>query len=194
MSEVPLGVLLSGGLDSTVVTAVVSELVGGGIKTFSVAFADDGDDYDERSYARLAARHYATDHHEITITHRDFREALPDYIAHTEEPMADPASIPLYYVSRLAKDHVTVILSGEGSDELFGGYTRAEDFRGYDRACRVRRIPRVVRDHLLEPLRTSLLEHYGFSTNLDHFALFGICPDCAKSPKSKVQSPKLDLD
>ena len=157
MSEVPLGVLLSGGLDSTVVTAVVSELVGRSIKTFSVAFAADGDDYDERFYARLAARHYATDHHEIAITHRDFREGLPGYVEHTEEPMADPASIPLYYVSRLAKDHVTVILSGEGSDELFGGYMRADDFRGFDRACRVRRIPRLVRDHLLEPLNERVI-------------------------------------
>lgn len=157
MSEVPLGVLLSGGLDSTVVTAVVSELVGRPIKTFSVAFADDGDEYDERFYARLAARHYATDHHEIAITHRDFREGLPGYIEHMEEPMADPASIPLYYVSKLAKDHVTVILSGEGSDELFGGYMRADDFRGFDRACRIRRIPRLVRDHLLAPLNDGVI-------------------------------------
>ncbi|MBI4271487.1 MAG: asparagine synthase (glutamine-hydrolyzing) [Candidatus Rokubacteria bacterium] len=157
MSEVPLGVLLSGGLDSTVVTAVASELVGRPVKTFSVAFADDGDDYDERFYARLAARHYATDHHEIAITHRDFREGLPGYIEHTEEPMADSASIPLYYVSRLAREHVTVVLSGEGSDELFGGYMGAADFRGFDRARRVRRIPRLVRDHLLDPLNTRVI-------------------------------------
>jgi asparagine synthase (glutamine-hydrolysing) len=157
MSEVPLGVLLSGGIDSTIVTSLVSEARGSGVKTFSVAFADDGQSYDERSYAHLAARHYGTEHHDIVITHEDFVRALPECIWHMDEPMADPASIPLYYVSQLARRHVTVILSGEGSDELFGGYGGV-DLRGVTRSRWVRRIPAPFRTYLVKPLNDWLLE------------------------------------
>lgn len=155
VGEVPMGVLLSGGLDSTTIAAIVSEARGGGVKTFSVGFADDGEGYDERQYARLAAHRYGTDHHEITITHKDFVRGLPDYVWHMEEPMADPASIPLYYVSRLASDHVTVILSGEGSDELFAGY--GVDFTGFTRAGWARRIPAPIRNRVLKPLNDGIV-------------------------------------
>lgn len=157
VGEVPLGVLLSGGLDSATVAGVVSDLRGDGVKTFSVAFADDGDAYDERRYARLAARRYRTEHHEVAITHQDFVSGLADYIRSMEEPTADPASIPLYYVSKLAKDHVTIVLSGEGSDELFGGYMDASDFRGFDRARWVRKVPGLIRNHLVKPLNDGLV-------------------------------------
>ena len=155
VGEVPLGVLLSGGLDSSAVTAVVSEETSQPVKTFSVAFADDGDDYDERAYAQLAARCYRTDHHEIAITHRDFVAGLGSYVSSMEEPMADPASIPLYYVSKLARNHVTIILSGEGSDEMLAGY--GFDFRGFRRAGWVRRIPGPIRNAVLKPLNDALL-------------------------------------
>ncbi len=165
VGEVPLGVLLSGGLDSSAVTAVVSELTPDPVKTFSVAFADDGDEYDERSYARLAARRYRTDHHEIAITHEDFVGGLSSYVASMEEPMADPASIPLYYVSKLARDHVTIILSGEGSDELMAGY--GFDFRGFRRAGWIRRIPGPIRNGVLRPLNDSLLNSARVGRYLD---------------------------
>jgi len=152
VGEVPLGTLLSGGLDSTAVTAVLDEMAPGRLKTFSVSFDEGGDDYDEREYMRLAARHYGTDHHEVTIDHGDFLAALDRYVWHTEEPMADPASIPLFYVSKLAREYVTVVLSGEGSDELLGGYTFSDAFRGYERAQLARRIPRAVRSGLLRPV------------------------------------------
>lgn len=157
MSEVPLGVLLSGGIDSTIVTSLVCEARGSGVKTFSVAFADGGQSFDERSYAHLAARHYGTEHHDIVITHEDFVRALPDCVWHMDEPMADPASIPLYYVSQLARRHVTVILSGEGSDELFAGYGGV-DLRGVARSRWVRRIPTPLRTYLVKPLNDWLLE------------------------------------
>jgi len=156
VGEVPLGILLSGGLDSTVVTDVVSELTGNRVKTFSVAFGEDGDDYDERYYARLAARYYNTDHHEIAISHKDFVDGLPAYVSSMEEPMADPASIPLYYVAQLARKHVTIVLSGEGSDELLAGY--GIDFQGIRRAAWVRRIPGPIRNRLLKPLNDTWIE------------------------------------
>src|SRR2546422_6545968 len=166
VGEVPLGVMLSGGLDSTAVAAVVSELVGQ-VKTFSVAFADDGEGYDERRYARLAARHFATDHHEIAMTRQDFVRGLRDYIWSMEEPMADPSSVPLYAVSRLASDHVTIVLSGEGSDQLLGGYSSASDFRGVARARWFRKIPAPVRRGLLEPLNAGLLRSSRIRRHLD---------------------------
>lgn len=158
VGEVPLGVFLSGGLDSTTVTGIVSELTGTQVKTFSVAFENDGDDYDERRYARIAARHYRTDHHEIVVSHKDFVNGLADYICSMEEPMADPASIPLYYVAKLAKDYVTIILSGEGSDELFGGYMSAADFKGFNRARWTRKVPRIIRDGIVKPLNEGLVK------------------------------------
>lgn len=157
MSEVPLGVLLSGGLDSTAVTAVVRELTGSRVKTFSVGFAEDGEAYDERDHARRAAAFFGTEHHEIAITRKEFANGLPNYIWSMEEPLADSASVPLYYVSELARGHVTVILSGEGSDELLGGYFRAADFKGFDRARWARRIPGLVRNRLLKPLNDRLI-------------------------------------
>lgn len=157
VADVPLGVLLSGGLDSTAVTAVVSQLTSRQVKTFSVAFADDGEAYDERRYARLVARHYATDHHEVAITRQDFVHALPHYISALEEPMADAASVPLYFVAKLARQHVTVVLSGEGSDELLGGYFQPSDFRGITRAQWARRIPWLLRHGVLKPVNDRLL-------------------------------------
>lgn len=155
VGEVPLGVLLSGGLDSTVVTRVVSELTGTRVKTFSVAFGDDGDAYDERSYARLAAQDCDTDHHEIAISHKDFVDGLPKYVASMEEPMADPASIPLYYVAQLARKHVTIVLSGEGSDELLAGY--GVDFKGIRRASWFRKIPGLIRNGLVAPVNDAVI-------------------------------------
>jgi asparagine synthase (glutamine-hydrolysing) len=158
MGEVPLGVLLSGGLDSTAVTAIVSELADTRVKTFSVGFAGgQGAWHDELPYARLAARHYNTEHHEIELTPKQFADGLSDYVWHMEEPMADPSSIPLYFVSKLAKGYVTIILSGEGSDELFGGYTFWSHFKGIQRALWFRRIPAGLRRYVVEPLNSHLL-------------------------------------
>ena len=126
VSDVPLGVLLSGGLDSTAMVAYMRELGVGDLKTFSVAF-DTGGQYDERAYAREAATAFQTDHHEVVISAKDFQELLTDFVWHSDEPLADLASVPLFAVARLAREQVTVVLSGEGSDELFGGYPGIED-------------------------------------------------------------------
>lgn len=121
MSDVPLGVFLSGGVDSSVVVALMSELVAGPIKTFSVGYTGDAKE-NEFEYARLVANRYRTDHHEFRLTADDFLGFLPKLVWHLDEPIADASTIPLFFISQLAKEHVTVVLSGEGADELLGGY------------------------------------------------------------------------
>ncbi len=120
-SDVPLGVFLSGGVDSSAVVAMMHRQGISRIKTFSVAW-DFGPDYDEGQYARQVAGLFGTDHYEYQVTPHDFLSFLPHYIWHMDEPVQEAASIALYYIARRAKDEVTVVLSGEGSDEVFGGY------------------------------------------------------------------------
>lgn len=117
-ADVPVGITLSGGLDSSAVVAAAAER---SLHTFSVAFAN-APDTDELAYARMVAKSYSTKHHEVVIDERDFLDFLPDFVWHTDEPLADLASVPLYYVSRLARQDVKVVLSGEGADEIFAGY------------------------------------------------------------------------
>ena len=122
MADVPLGMFLSGGIDSAAITAVMSGMVDGPIKTFSVAFAER--EANELRYARIVSAAFRTDHHEITVTPEDFWDALPTLIWHEDEPIAHPSSVALYFVSRLAAEHVKVVLTGEGSDETLAGYNR----------------------------------------------------------------------
>jgi asparagine synthase (glutamine-hydrolysing) len=122
MADVPLGMFLSGGIDSAAITATMSELVDEPIKTFSVAFAER--EANELQYARLVANRYRTDHHEITVTPEQFFAALPKLVWHEDEPIAHPSSIALYFVSKLASERVKVVLTGEGSDETLAGYNR----------------------------------------------------------------------
>lgn len=122
MSDVPVGVLLSGGVDSTGILRYAVERTTNQISTFTVGFA--GENFaDERPYARLAAQHYGTLHHELTIGPEEFLDFLPKYVWHMEEPVCEPPAAALYFVSRLARESsVKVLLSGEGGDEAFGGY------------------------------------------------------------------------
>jgi asparagine synthase (glutamine-hydrolysing) len=122
MSDVPLGVFLSGGIDSASIAAVMSRLVAEPIKTFSVGFVER--ESSELAYARTVAEAYGTDHHEVVVSGDDFFNALPTLVWHEDEPMGHPASVALYFVARLARDHVKVVLTGEGSDELLAGYGR----------------------------------------------------------------------
>ncbi len=122
MADVPLGVFLSGGIDSAAISAVMSKLVSDPIKTFSVAFAER--EANELQYARMVAERYKTDHHEILVSPNDFFGALPRLVWHEDEPIAHPSSIALNFVSRLASQHVKVVLTGEGSDETLAGYNR----------------------------------------------------------------------
>ncbi|HEY0385884.1 MAG TPA: asparagine synthase (glutamine-hydrolyzing) [Pyrinomonadaceae bacterium] len=122
MADVPLGMFLSGGIDSSAIAGVMSGMVDEPIKTFSVAFAER--EANELEYARLVARKFKTDHHEIIVSPEDFFASLPTLLWHEDEPLAHPSSIALNFVSRLAAGHVKVVLTGEGSDELMAGYGR----------------------------------------------------------------------
>lgn len=120
MADVPLGMFLSGGIDSSAIVAAMSHMVREPIKTFSVAFAER--EANELGYARMVAQAFATEHHEIVVTPEQFFDALPALVYQEDEPIAHPSSLPLYFVSKLASRHVKVVLTGEGSDELLAGY------------------------------------------------------------------------
>jgi asparagine synthase (glutamine-hydrolysing) len=120
MSDVPLGMFLSGGIDSSAIAALMAKMIGRPLQTFSVAFKDRA--FNELEYAREVARAIGADSHEIVIDDRDFFGALPKLVWHEDEPIAHPSSVPLYFVSALAREHVTVVLTGEGADELLAGY------------------------------------------------------------------------
>ena len=136
ISDVPVGLLLSGGVDSTALLSYAVEETAKKISTFTIGF--EGQNFaDERHYARLAAKRFGTEHYDMTISADDFREFLPKYVWHMEEPVCEPPAVALYYVSRLAKDHVKVLLSGEGGDEAFAGYPEYRNFSGLERIKRL---------------------------------------------------------
>jgi len=120
MADVPLGMFLSGGLDSSAIAALMAGMIDRPLQTFSVAFKQRA--FSELDYARQVAQAIKADAHEIVIDDQDFFGALPRLIWHEDEPIAHPSSIPLYFVSALAREHVKVVLTGEGSDELLAGY------------------------------------------------------------------------
>jgi asparagine synthase (glutamine-hydrolysing) len=120
MSDVPLGLFLSGGIDSSGLAALMAALVDRPIRTFAVGFSDPA--ANELSFARLAARSVRSQHSEIVVSPEEFFRTLPSLVWHEDEPIAFTSSVPLYFVSRLAEDHVKVVLTGEGADELFLGY------------------------------------------------------------------------
>jgi asparagine synthase (glutamine-hydrolysing) len=122
MADVPLGAFLSGGIDSATITALMSQLVDEPIKTFSVGFAER--EANELAYARVVAKAFGTDHHEVVVTPEQFFGALPTLVWHEDEPIAHPSSVALNFVSRLASERVKVVLTGEGSDETLAGYGR----------------------------------------------------------------------
>jgi asparagine synthase (glutamine-hydrolysing) len=122
MSDVPLGVFLSGGVDSSAVAALMTKVRQSPVETFSVGYTEAA--YSELPYARVVAQHIRSNHHEVLLSRQDFFDSLPKLIWHEDEPIAWPSSVPLYFVSELARTRVKVVLTGEGSDETLGGYSR----------------------------------------------------------------------
>jgi asparagine synthase (glutamine-hydrolysing) len=122
MSEVPLGVFLSGGLDSSAVAALTAKSRRDPIQTFAVGYAEQA--YSELPYAKIVAEHIGSQHHEIQVTRQQFFDSLPDVIWHEDEPLCWTSSVALYHLAKHTREHVTVVLTGEGSDETLAGYTR----------------------------------------------------------------------
>ncbi len=122
ISDVPLGAHLSGGIDSSIVVSLMAEASNLPVKTFSVGF--DVDEFSEISYAREVAEKYGTDHHEFILTYGNIPKTLEQLVQHFGEPFADPSAIPLFYLSQMTREFVTVALNGDGGDEAFAGYQR----------------------------------------------------------------------
>ncbi len=166
ISDVPLGAFLSGGIDSSIVVALMSQLVSEPVKTFSIGFKEAS--FDELKYAQLIAKHFRTDHHEF-IVKPDALTILPELIWYFDEPFADSSAIPTYYVAKMTRQHVTVALNGDGGDEAFAGYERYFASRLADYYSL---IPAALRENVIEQLVKNLPESTakkGFFKRLKRF-------------------------
>ena len=160
ISDVPLGFFLSGGLDSSIVVGVAARASSSKLKTFSIGFEEDS--YSELGYARTVAERFDTDHEEFVVT-ADMARDLESIVHYADEPFADSSMVPMYYLSRQTRQHVTVALSGDGGDEVFGGYDR---YIGLGLARKYHRVPGFVRKRLIGPLAGMIPESPGKRSNL----------------------------
>lgn len=151
MADVPLGAMLSGGVDSSIITGVMSQLTDKPVKTFSVGFDVPG--FNELPYARLVSNHFGTEHHELLVQCSDLTKYWPLLTWHRDEPVSEPSDLGVYLISKLARNHVKVVLSGEGADELFAGYPKYV----VDRMARYYHLlPAFMRDRFITPLLSHL--------------------------------------
>ena len=168
MSDVPLGAYLSGGLDSSIVVALMAEEMGSALKTYAVGFGDVGTD--EFPYARMVAQQYSTDHTEVVLGSDRYMELLPDLIEKRDAPLGVPNEVPLYEMSRVLKRDITVVLSGEGADEIFGGY--GDYLRipfDYQKARVLARLPSLLRRPLMGGMERKYGDRVEFASEVEHF-------------------------
>ena len=145
IADVPVGAMLSGGADSSVIVALMSRLSPKSVKTFTVGFGEQA--YSELPFARALAQRYATDHHELTVRPNVF-DLLPTLVRHYGEPFADSSAVPTYCVAQMTRQHVTVALNGDGGDECFAGYDRYLGTAIAEAYCQ---LPSAIRSHVIEP-------------------------------------------
>lgn len=167
ISDVPLGVFLSGGIDSSSVVAMMAELMPPSrIKTFAIGF--DEKSFDESSHARRVAKFFGTDHHDQILQNRTLLEVLPEVAQFLDEPLADASIVPTYLLSKFTRQHVTVALGGDGGDELFAGYPTFQAHR----VAQFYKIPRFIHDRIIRPI-TELLpvshENFSFDFKIKRF-------------------------
>jgi len=161
VSDVPLGAFLSGGVDSSIVVGIMSQLMDRPVETFSIGFEDRS--YNELRYARIAASSFKTSSHEFEVRYEHIPDILPRVVHHFDEPFADSSAIPTYYISEIARRYVTVALSGDAGDEIFAGYRR---YLARRLASYYNRLPRSLRKSLVERTVKRLPEpatYYGHS-------------------------------
>jgi asparagine synthase (glutamine-hydrolysing) len=163
VSDVPLGFFLSGGLDSSIVVAAAAQASGSRLKTFSIGFKEES--FSELGFARTIADRFDTDHEEFFVT-SDLVGDLESIVRYADEPFADSSMIPMYYLSRQTRQHVTVALSGDGGDEVFGGYDR---YIGLGLAQKYHRVPGFIRKGLIGPISSFIPESPGKRSNLRRF-------------------------
>ncbi|HEX8560209.1 MAG TPA: asparagine synthase (glutamine-hydrolyzing) [Pyrinomonadaceae bacterium] len=161
VADVPLGAFLSGGVDSSAVVGLMARASERPVKTFSIGFREDS--YDELRFARVAARKFGAEHHEFVVT-PDICSEVDELAWHFDEPFADSSALPTYVVSKMAREYVTVVLSGDGGDELFAGYTRYAVER---RRSGADRLPGALRRGVMRPLGRSL-PHGAWGRNFIH--------------------------
>jgi len=161
VSDVPLGALLSGGVDSTIVVGLMSSLMDKPVKTFSIGFEESS--HNELPYARLVARRFGSDHHEFVVR-PDVANILPKISYYLDEPMADSSALPTYYVAEMARQHVTVVLNGDGGDETFAGYGSYAAVMAYRQYAA---LPKVVRQSMIESALRLFPDNLGFNHPLE---------------------------
>lgn len=176
ISDVPFGAFLSGGIDSSAIVGLMTECSPYPVKTFSVGFSES--DYSELEYAEVVARHFNTDHHELIVSHEELIAHLPELIRFRDAPVSEPSDIPIYLLSKEAGKTVKMVLTGEGSDEILGGYPKHvfERYRKYYQL-----IPRALRRMLIEPAINAL--PYRYRRAKTAINTLGICNDEDRQPR-----------
>jgi len=161
-SDVPIGCFLSGGIDSSLITAIMCSISEKPVKTFSIGVSND--DFSELPFAKMVSDRYSTDHHELVVE-PEYISELPQMIRHMEEPI-DPFAYGVNFVSRLASEHVKVVLGGDGGDEIFAGYDRYYGNVVADLYCL---LPGFLRKNLIKPLIYALQDSYGYNNYIQKF-------------------------
>lgn len=172
-SDVPLGVFLSGGVDSSAVVAYMHKLGVKDIKTFSVAW-DYGKAYNETRYARMVSEQFGTDHHEYFMSPNDLWSFLPGYIEFMDEPVTEAAAISLYYIAKKTREHVTVVLSGEGADEVYGGYPIYMYLHWVQQYRKIPAFLRKLINPVLKPLHPLARKYIGLSDKTIDQSYYGV--------------------
>jgi asparagine synthase (glutamine-hydrolysing) len=166
ISDVPLGAFLSGGVDSSLIVGIMAKLSGRPVKTFSIGFEEK--EFDELSYARIVSDHFGTEHHEF-IVEPNAIEILPKLVWHYNEPFADSSAIPTYYVAKMTKDYVKVVLTGDAGDENFAGYPR------YLRSKWLiffLKLPKILRRDLLPPFLKMIAQFHWREKTFNRLAAY----------------------